>query len=156
VDRYRLLPLDGGRILESRNTAWLLVAAATLLPVGLAAFVRFGFLTGLAIAAGAAGALFGNAAWGNLVSVRRPSPRPFFSMESSDQAGGIVGAVISLAFWILPLLLTLFALQSGLPAVVVVNILWAALAGAAWRLLLKPSGTAFEREAETMRARLRG
>ena len=153
VDRYRMSPLVGKEILLTKNLALFVVSFGTMAPVVLAALLRFGPAFAAAAVTGAAGSLLLSAAWGNVISVERPSPRNFFGMES-EQSGGIVGSVGSLVIWLVPLLIALASFRAGTATVFLLNSIYAALAWLPYRSAQGWAGQVFDRNSEVMRSRL--
>jgi hypothetical protein len=73
--RYALASADWGLVVAAKNRAWVLVSAATLLPLLAAAAVRDGVRAALALALTSTAALLVSMLWGNISSLLLPSTR---------------------------------------------------------------------------------
>jgi len=92
LDRYAISPLEGLTILRTKNTGFILVVAAQRVPILLLALWRFGPLEALWALVEAASLTLMVLAWGNVVSVVRPT-RPDAEPTIID---GLLGAAAAL------------------------------------------------------------
>lgn len=154
VDRYRLLPLDGARVIASKNVAAFALVAMQTLPLWVTGAARFGAPSALTMFLCVASAMVLTAAWGNVVSVRAPAPRHFYNFDRVDQAGGLAGAVVGLAIWVAAAGVWFALDASGAPALLAGEAAAFAIAVAFYRAMLPRAGARFDASAEAMRERL--
>jgi len=154
VDRYRLLPLAGARIIASKNVAAFALIALQTLPLWVAGVARFGAASALTMFLCVAGAVVLTAAWGNVVSVRAPAPRHFYNFDRVDQAGGAAGVVVGLAIWVAAAGVWFALDAAGAAALIAGEAAAFASALALYRATLPRAGARFDASAEAMRARL--
>ncbi len=154
ADRYRVLPMTGREVVLSKNAAYAIVAAMQVLPIWIAVAWRKGPALGLGCIVATGSLLLLHVIWGNGVSIRVPAPRGFLSLDTIAQSGGAFCILYLIVVPVLPLGIEIVLERTG-P--------WAALMGqfalfGACLLLYKSAlgrqGRLFDREAETMRARL--
>lgn len=159
-DRYRLAPIDGRTTLLSKNVAWWWVAGLQAAPLLAALLGRHGPRIALSAALLHAALVLATTAWGNVVSIRAPTPREFWNFDSKEQAGGLT----SLAFGVVAsvVLLTVAVLtavaDAHLPTAGVLLPLGQAIgvgaAALAWAWGLSGAAREFDVRAEPMRRRL--
>lgn|GEM_PF-892052 len=156
VDRYRLLPLSSRQVVMSKNLAYLLLVLIELAAPVLVALFRVGAPYTLACLCGCLSVCCLTMAWGNFVSIRSPAPREFFNFDSSEQAGGMLPILYSLAIWAVPGGLGIGLMSVGPWAFLGGEILLLGLAAGVWVATLGSAGRQFENQAESMREKLAG
>jgi hypothetical protein len=156
VDRYRLLPLSSRQVILSKNLAYVLLVLIELAAPVLVALFRVGVPYTLACLCGCLAVCCLTMAWGNFVSIRSPAPREFFNFDSSEQAGGMLPILYSLAIWAVPGGLGIGLMSIGPWAFLGGEILLLGTAAGVWAATLGPAGRQFETQAESMREKLAG
>jgi hypothetical protein len=105
LDRYRLSPLASSRVIETKNAAFVMVAAVQRLPILLLSVWRFGATEASWALVEAASLTLLVLAWGNVTSVRSPNP--------PDSQPAVIDGLVGAAAALLPCAAAIGILRGG-------------------------------------------
>ncbi len=148
LDRYAISPLRGSAIVQTKNTAFLIVVGAQRLPILALAIWRFGPAEALWALVEAASLALLVLAWGNVVSVMRPT-RP-------DAEPTIVDGVIGAGAALLPCAAAIAILRGDAASIPLKMACMLAAVSVLYYASLRFAGPYFSRHFDRVRALLVG
>jgi hypothetical protein len=143
LDRYALMPVTGSHIIWTKNLAFFAIVAIERAPIFALAAWRLGLGESLYGVIDAVSMVLATAAWGNVVSVRHPSP--------PDSEPLILDQLLSFAAAVLPAAATIAILRASGPTAPISMLAMLAVSAGLYTVSLRFAGPYFTRNFEEIR-----